>query len=576
MAADRRETRARVTRGLSLLAVVLLAPLAAAQQPMPSLETLLQGAQRVLGNLPEPIPASAPEPAGPQFRMPLDVAVNEDPVEVESDREGLISLTVRQARLRDVLSALADTQGLNLIVAAPAEMPVTAQFNRLPLDQVLRSLLSSTGHTWTRHDNVLVITSVAGATELTPDVQGRRVAVIELDFASAADLQPAVEGLLSSVGTSHFIETNPTDNRRTKEVLIVEDLEPFVARVERYIAEADQAPRQVLIEVSILQIDLNDTQRAGVDWNALSRVSGAELTMRSAGFTNATAAPGFFIESIGGDLDTVIDALISTTDAKALATPRLMAVNGQTSQLQIGERLGYRVTTTTETSSLESVEFLEVGVVLSMTPRITRDGRVLLRVSPKVSTGAVSPDTGVPDEETTELQTDALLNSGQGIILGGLIQEADDVRINRVPVLGSLPYVNGLFQRRQVTKRRSELIVALVPHVMPLSPGLECRQQHELMRAREPLTTGPLCRHPRPYEATLYDPQRDEARLRCLDRRDPGCNPNGGPRCTVCPAPTLAAEAATPPAAAAARGKLRRLPPVAPERTAISVQPMVR
>jgi type IV pilus assembly protein PilQ len=353
---------------------------------------------------------------------------------------------------------------------------------------------------------VLYVTSMNASTGVAPNVQGRRVSVIELDFASAADLQPVVAGLLSPVGQSHFVETNPADNRRTKEILIIEDLGPYVDRVEQYVAEADQAPRQVLIEVRMLQVDLSDEQRTGVNWNALSRISGANLTLSSTGMANAAASPGFFIESSGGDLDTLIEALISTTDAKTLASPRILAVNGQQSEIQIGERLGYRQTLTTETSALETVNFLDVGVVLGVTPRITRDGRVLLKISPKVSTGAVNAETGLPDEQTTQLETDALLRSGQGMIIGGLIQERDEINISRVPVLGTIPYLNFFFQRRNTVLRRSELVVALTPHVMPLDGEQLVRSDEELARAFEPLTQGALCRYPRPYEPRMRDP----------------------------------------------------------------------
>lgn len=548
----------RTLRSLTAGCCLLLGVELIAQQPVTSSAgALQQGVLEALGQLATQPTLAAPQaealptPAGvAEFVMPVQ-ADPESPVEVESN-QGLISLSVRDASLRQVLSALAETQGLNLVIAAPADAPVTAEFKRRPLVEVFNTLLSSTGHTWTEHDGVYVVTSVAAGGELSPDVQGRRVAVIELDFASAADLQPAVEGLLSAVGQSYFLETNNADNRRTKELLIIEDLAPYVARIEQYLAEADQPPRQVLIEVNLLQVDLADNERCGVDFDALSRVSGARLSLRTSGMTNPTASPGFFIESSEGDLDSVVEALISTTDAKSLAAPRLLALNGQESQIQIGERLGYRITTTTQTAALESVDFLEVGVVLSLTPRITRDGRVLLRVSPKVSSGAINPDTGVPDEETTELHTDALLQSGQGMIIGGLIQERDDKRVARIPVLGSLPYINPLFQRRSTDKQRSELIVALVPHVLPYAcPEVHDRNEEELMRAREPLLTGPLCRNPRPYEPRLYDPYLDERRCHVLDRYDPFCKDG------ACAAP--AAQPLCHP---------RRLPPIAEDRDA--------
>ena len=75
----------------------------------------------------------------------------------------------------------------------------------------------------------------------------------------------------------------------------------------------------------------------------------------------------------------MVELLKTTTDAKALATPKILAVSGQQSHIQIGSQLGFRVTTTTQTGTFESIQFLDVGVVLTVTPRITRDGRVLMR-----------------------------------------------------------------------------------------------------------------------------------------------------------------------------------------------------
>jgi type IV pilus assembly protein PilQ len=504
-----------------------------AQTPsLPSLQNFTDALDRVVNGpemlTAEPLPAPATAPDG-QFVAPL-VKEAAEPVVVQDD-DGLISLSVRDATLRQVLAALAETQGFNLVIAAPADSQVTAEFKRMRLQDVFATLMNSTGHTWTENDGVIVVTSNATGGTLTPSAQGRRVAVIELDFASAADLQPAVEGLLSAVGQSHYVETNPEDNRRTKELLVVEDLEPYLQRIERYIAEADQPPRQVLIEVNLLQVTLEDDQRCGVNFEALGRVAGTPLTLGSQGLTGmlpgaagsnglsgssslsgsawSSGSPGFFIQSSGGDLDLVIEALIATTDAKSLANPRLLCVNGQESRLQVGEDIGYTTTTTVNTTTTGNVQFLTTGTILSVTPRITRDGRVLLRVAPEVSAGSINPDTNAPDKSVINVQTNVLLHSGQGMIIGGLIQESDSTQINRIPVLSTIPYVSGLFQRRAVVKERTELIVALVPHVLPYSPEIECRNQEEVMRATDPLLTGPLVRNPRPYEPRLPDPKED-------------------------------------------------------------------
>ena len=149
------------------------------------------------------------------------------------------------------------------------------------------------------------------------------------------------------------------------------------------------------------------------------------------------SAPQAFLATLdGGDLGGVIELLETTTDAKTLGSPKLLVLNEQEARLQVGEHLGFKVTTTTETSTLESVQFLDVGVVLRITPRITRDGRVLLHVKPEVSKGAVNPETGLPESQTAELETDVMLNDGQGMVIGGLIKENDTVPTIEGSLLG--------------------------------------------------------------------------------------------------------------------------------------------
>ena len=93
------------------------------------------------------------------------------------------------------------------------------------------------------------------------------------------------------------------------------------------------------------------------------------------------------------------------------------------------------------------------------------------------------PARDLPSEDTTEVETDILLNNGQGMVIGGLIQESDTNTQSKIPWFGDLPYVGVLFQKRQVVKERSEIIVTLMPHVLPYSPMIAEREQGEFMRA---------------------------------------------------------------------------------------------
>ncbi|MGI9456126.1 MAG: type II secretion system protein GspD [Aeoliella sp.] len=503
----------------SLSALVVLSLLgftlsrAAAQSPPPpasdsgiDLPNVVTGVLgRMLGPNLEMPPTAEPIPPPPEHTIPLKAEGEPNSVLVEND-EGFVRLVVRDAPLRHVLALLAESHKLNLVFSTTSDAQVTVALDRVPLSTALDAILSTCGHTWARRGEVIHITEINAATLLTPEVQGRRLQVLELDYLAAADVDLAVKGLLSPIGKSWVFESTNDDNLRTREVVVVEDLSEYVERIAIYVAQIDQPPRQVLVEVQILQVDLDDDLKHGVNFEELARIGGTSIRFETTGFADPTSPQAFFIEATGGDLSSLVELLQTTNDAKTLASPKLLAVNGQESKIQIGERLPYRETTTTQTSSQESVKFIDVGVVLTFTPWITRDGRVLMRVAPKVSEGAVNSNTGLPEESTTEVETDAFLADGQGIIIGGLISERDVVNQSKIPVLGDFPYFGVLFERRQAKRTRSEILIALMPHLLPYNPTLQCANDQEVGRARDPLVHGPLMRYPRPYEARLPDP----------------------------------------------------------------------
>jgi hypothetical protein len=129
-------------------------------------------------------------------------------------------------------------------------------------------------------------------------------------------------------------------------------------------------------------------------------------------------------------------------------------------------------------------------------------------VKPEVSTGEVNPETGLPEEETTELETDVMLQDGQGMVIGGLIKETDSVTQSKVPYLGDVKGVGWLFRKSEVAKTRAEIIVALVPRIQPYDSEWAEYEQGELVRAGVPLFHGPLRRTDRPWDPVLPDGKR--------------------------------------------------------------------
>ncbi len=121
---------------------------------------------------------------------------------------------------------------------------------------------------------------------------------------------------------------------------------------------------------------------------------------------------------------------------------------------------------------MESVNFLNVGIILNVTPQITPDNKVLMKVKPEVSTGQINPDTKLPDSKTTQVETSVLLPDGHGIVIGGLIQEEDIENQAKIPFLGDIWIIGWLFQHRETRREPPRGHHLADPAYRPLSAGM--------------------------------------------------------------------------------------------------------
>lgn len=441
---------------------------------------------------------------GQRVQIPVAGARESENMKVEGGN-GMVTLFARDALLKDILALIAEQESLNVVCTTSSETKVSITLHRVPLDDAIDALASVAGCTWTRHKNIVHVFSLADAENLPPELQGRQVQVFQLNYTVAEDVDAIVKGMLSSVGNSFTIASDPADNRKAKDKIVVEDLPAFLDRIQQYIRQIDIPPRQVLIEVHVLEVDLKDGQNHGVNFDHLAKFGSHRLSLGWQGFADPLAPQAAVLNLAGGDTEALIQFLKSTTDAKTLASPKVLVVDGQEARFQVGEKLPYRLTTTSQTSTQESVNFLETGIVLSVTPRIGPNGQILLQARPEVSTGEVNKTTGLPQSETSNVETDVLLQNGQGMVIGGLIQEKDRNTQSKVTHLADIHLLGQLFRSRELEKKRSEIVFVLVPHVLPYPQEYEEANQFDVMRATTPLVHGPLERYPRPWEASLPD-----------------------------------------------------------------------
>jgi len=457
-------------------------------------------------------PTQAPDemlPPPTKATMPLVGAEYDPNLNLSKNGNGLITLIVRDKSLSQVLALLAQTQNLNIVASNDIDALISITLRDVPVEEALTAILSVANYTWVKRNNIIMITSLADATNLPADVQGRQIQVFDLDFTSATAVAETVKNFLSPIGKVSIGASAPTNNRLTQERIVVEDLPETLCRIAAYIDQIDHPPRQVLIEAHVLEVKLDDTMRCGVNLSQLIRISGSDLNITTTGFANKDAPQAFLATLTGGDLGGVIELLETSTDAKSLGSPKLLVVNEQEARIQVGETIYYSQVTTTQTSSQQGAGSVEAGVILRIIPRITRDNRVLLHVSPEISTpGKRETPELPPNISKTTLESDIMLNDNQGMVIGGLIKEKDQTEQQKVPYLGNVKGIGWLFRRSEIVKQRSEVIIALVPRIQPYDCEYQNFEQGELVKAGVPLLYGPLKRTDRPWDPVLPDGKR--------------------------------------------------------------------
>jgi general secretion pathway protein D len=252
--------------------------------------------------------------------------------------------------------------------------------------------------------------------------------------------------------------------------------------IEAALVKLDVIPRQVLVEVTVAEVQLTDDLQFGVDWFLTPRVrsdgsitSGA-LNMGGLPATPTGAVPAFtglqLINRLGGDVRGVLNALGQDGRLQVLATPQLMVLDNQKAQIKIGDRISVQTqqqtVAGTTTGLINSFQYIETGILLTVTPRINPGGQVTVEVNQEVSIpkdpfiqGNTNPDIGQRTATTT-----VVVASGETIVLGGLIREDNQRSTAGIPLLSKIPVLGAAFGTQQIIKRRTETILLIKPVVL--------------------------------------------------------------------------------------------------------------
>ncbi len=433
-----------------------------------------------------------------------------------------LSLNFQSIKVRAVLQLLADASGQNIVVANSVHGTVTLRLHDVPWDQALHLILQIEGLGERHQGNVILVAPQAelaarekaelAAEQAVQQLEPLRSEYIQINYAKAANLA----ALIKSQGHSLLSKRGSVTVDKRTNTLLVQDTPERLTQIQRMVRRLDVPVRQVLISARVVLVN-NDFERqlgtrlgltdvqangangivtttgtaAGTDTITSSAIGNIQTTNSpypvsiptgssaanrydvNLPVSNPAGSIAFGILSGNYLVDLELSAAQAETEAKVISSPRVITANQRQATILQGTEIPYQQSAS---SGATSIAFKRAVLELKVTPQITPDNRIILTLEVRddevgqvvVASGGVQ----VPAIDTRKVTTQVLVNDGQTVVLGGILQTNSTDTINKVPWLGDIPIIGHLFKNTDHKNFKDELLVFVTPKIVHQNPAV--------------------------------------------------------------------------------------------------------
>ncbi|MBI5419628.1 MAG: type IV pilus secretin PilQ [Deltaproteobacteria bacterium] len=449
-----------------------------------------------------PAPAAGPPEVAPRWGFVTEGS------EVRRKYVGQrISLDFKDADLTNVFRIIAEVSNLNIITSDDIKGKVTLRLINVPWDQALDLVLQSKALGVRQEGNVL---RIAPLTQLRSEEKARLdtqkdlerlkaslesvIETIPVSYSKASDLQPKIKDLLSEGGKVQI------DDRTN--MIVIRDLAKNVGDVKALVAKLDTATPQVLIEARIVEVDTSFSRELGVQWGGswhnfggtqigitgIQDTSGAAIPGQpltntppfSAGATppnfavNLPAAVG--LGSGGGisfgilrdnlRLDLSLSALEASGKGRVISSPKVVTIDNKEAVIEQGTQIPY----STVSASGTNTQFVDATLSLKVTPHITPDGSVVMKLEAKNDSQGAVGASGQPAINKKKATTEVLIRDAETAVIGGILQISRTENQAAVPWLSKVPVLGYLFRKDTTSATNRELLIFITPKILKQEP----------------------------------------------------------------------------------------------------------
>ena len=414
----------------------------------------------------------------------------------------LISLDYTNADLTDILKAISYSFNINIIITKNLSGKITAKLKNFTLDDALNAILGVHNYGFMRKGGIVYVVPKDDLDQTTES--------LPLSFLTLKEAETLLKGVKSKF--SGTIQENEDSN-----ALVVTAIPSDMVMIKEYLKGIDVPPLQVMIDAEIVSISKNDSKNIGstinVNYNPTKGVGVTLLggdgaansntnnnttsnngTTGTTGSTTTTTGPTGTnltnaVQGLGSGSDSgifglsgnwrnvspsiAVNALITQNKARVIASPSIAALNGHEASILIGEQYPYTVTTSTAGGTSGSVnqtqtQYIDIGTKLKVTPIVSPDGWITLKVSPEVSSFNGVASNGNPIVSTSTADTEVRVRDNETIVIGGLDSRNMNNSNNGTPGLMNIPVLGWLFKHDTSTVIDGTLTVLITPHIVSM------------------------------------------------------------------------------------------------------------
>lgn len=353
-----------------------------------------------------------------------------------------VSLSVKEAPVKDVLQSLAQLANQNLVVDPDLSGTVSLELRDVPFRQALTVVTRSRGLECREEGNTFWV-----GTPEKLEARFGRLSLHPLEYISAKEAAETLKPLF----------TAPLAWDRESNALLFRGNPGEVARLKEALSLLDKPSRQITLEARILSLNQETSRELGLKWNW--------TTLPASNDAQEQGAKIHLGHGYTAGLTATLSALCQQGKAKVLATPSIITLPGREASIFIGDHIPVVTEKVTNSTTTQTTEYVDAGIRLSYTPYLSRDGLITARVHTEVSTPTLITELKNYRITSRTADTQVRLRERQTLVIGGLISEQEQKKLEVVPLLSKIPLLGELFKFRSTAKNRTEVCMLLTPYI---------------------------------------------------------------------------------------------------------------